>query len=88
MGRSWPLPFESAPDDELLELIEAARRKRGDAPRPTRRERWAHQDHELVPQSELDQQAREAAELLARLKARNERIEAAWAAGDLDYWEP
>lgn len=74
MGRRWPLPFEGHGGDELAEMIEGARRRQGQPATPTRRERWAHQDHEQLPQAELEQDARELAELIAAAEAENERI--------------
>jgi hypothetical protein len=88
MGRNWPQPYEHGQEDELIEFVTDAHRRLGRPTKPTRRERWAIHEHERVPDAELREEEREAAELLAALKTRNERVEAAWRAGDVDYWEP
>jgi hypothetical protein len=86
MGRTWPAPFVPAPDDELLEMLEDIHRRGGREPRPTRRDRWARDDHDLVPPEELAERDREAAEALARLQERNRQIEAELRASNDEPW--
>jgi len=84
MGESWPLSYRTDGSEELVELIEGMRRRADKPPQPTRRERWARDDHEPVPTAELERLDREAAELLADLEAKNARIEAQLRAGHID----
>lgn len=76
MGARWPLPWPASSLDELRDLVRDGRRKAGRPLDPDPRELWAVERHEAVPQAELDQRAREYEQLLARLKAENDQIEA------------
>lgn len=72
MGARWPTVRPPAPD-ELLDLVIAGRKAAGLPYEPHPRDVWATDRHERVPDAELREGKREAAELLDRLKAKNER---------------
>ncbi|MBO7938943.1 hypothetical protein ABZX99_02960 [Streptomyces antibioticus] len=80
LGANWPLDRavvepESAQLDELLDLAAQGRRKAGLPVDPHPRDLWAINMHERVPEAEIAQRKREAAELLAEMQARNEALE-------------
>ncbi|WP_333767734.1 hypothetical protein [Streptomyces sp. IBSBF 2435] len=80
LGARWPLPYEGSAVDELAELVEGARRRQGLTPWPTRRERWAREGHEAVPEAELEERRRHLAAAVAAAEAENERVLAEMAA--------
>lgn len=84
MGANWPLKREPQPEDDLLDLLADAQRSVGKVPAPHPRDVWATDTHELVPLEELARERREAEELLAAARARNDQIEAGLRAGRAD----
>lgn len=74
MGLNWPQPYIHDQEDDLVEMVTAARRACGRETTPTRRERWEIHVHERVLAAEIEQRAREVAELIAAQKAKNEQL--------------
>jgi hypothetical protein len=75
MGRNWPQP-------DPLEAIRKYLTKPG-RPNP-----YSINEHQAMTPEECAEEDAHIAELVARLTARNDRIEAAMAAGDGNYSEP
>lgn len=76
LGATWPLPY---PEDDngvqwLIDLVHAAAVERGEDVGPSHRELWARDDHERVPQAELDQDTADLEALIDQMKADNEEI--------------
>lgn len=76
LGVNWPLPYPGRPEDDLLDLLAEARRHVGAEPFTHPRDLWRTDRHEQVPPDELARQKREAEELLAAARARNDQLEA------------
>lgn len=75
MGANWPLPWPGLKADaELIDLFRAAHIRVGKEVGPHPRDIWQTDAHEVVPQAELDKEARELQELLVSLQARNDQI--------------
>lgn len=70
MGADWPQVYVHNREDELFEWLAEVRGDMG----PSRRERWAIDVHERVPEAEIAQRQRELAELIAEQEAKNKRI--------------
>ncbi|MFE9391189.1 hypothetical protein [Streptomyces sp. NPDC006784] len=72
MGARWPLERPADPMDDLRDLIIEAHEAMGSPCDPHPRDLWRTDRHELVPLSELAEQAAELELLLAEARAENE----------------